>query len=265
MKLFFRKFGNGPPLIILHGLYGSSDNWVSIAKSISSSFTVYLPDQRNHGFSPHSDLHDYNSMSNDLRELADELDLDKFFLAGHSMGGKTAINFALKWPERLSGLVVADISPFVPEHRNAEAGARITGILDAIISVDLSGITSRQEVESLLIPSIRSEAERRLIMKNLKREADYSFGWKINAISLLKNMGNILSGIEVKKDDIPVITGFPVFFLKGERSEYLPDHDFKRILEIFPAAEFITIPLAGHWLHVDNPVAVRLSLLRLLD
>ena len=103
------------------------------------------------------------------------LNLDKFFLAGHSMGGKTAMNFALKWPERLSGLVVADISPFVPEHRNAEAGTRITGILDAIISVDLSGITSRQEVESLLIPSIRSEAERGFIMKNLKREADQFF------------------------------------------------------------------------------------------
>jgi pimeloyl-ACP methyl ester carboxylesterase len=265
VKLFFRKFGDGPPLIILHGLYGSSDNWISVAKSISGSFTTYIPDQRNHGFSPHSDVHDYDSMSNDIRELADELDLNKFFLAGHSMGGKTAISFALKWPERLSGLVVADISPFVPEHRITEAGNQITRILDAIISVNLSGITSRQEVESLLKPSIRSEAERSLIMKNLKRVTDNTFGWKINASSLQLNIGNILSGIQIKKDDNQVITGFPVFFLKGERSEYLPVNDFKRILEIFPAAELIIIPSAGHWLHVDNPAAVTKALLRLLD
>jgi esterase len=264
VKLFFRKFGDGPPLIILHGLYGSSDNWISVAKSISGSFTTYIPDQRNHGSSPHSDLHDYDSMSNDIKELADELNLDKFFLAGHSMGGKTAISFALKWPERLSGLVVADISPFVAEQRITEAGNQITRILDAIISVNLSGITSRQEVESLLKPSLRSEAERSLIMKNLKRVADSTFGWKINAPSLRMNIGNILSGIQIKKSDNP-ITGFPVFFLKGERSEYLPVNDFKRILEIFPAAELIIIPTAGHWLHVDNPAAVREALLRLLD
>src|SRR5512133_2376601 len=113
MKLFCRKYGNGPPLIILHGLFGSSDNWVTIAKNLSDSFTVYLPDQRNHGQSPHSDVHDYDSMRDDLFELVNDLSLKKFFLAGHSMGGKTAISFALKWPEMLNGLLIADISPFV--------------------------------------------------------------------------------------------------------------------------------------------------------
>src|SRR5674536_156004 len=112
MKLFYRKYGNGPPLIILHGLYGSSDNWITIAKSLSDSFTVYLPDQRNHGRSPHSPIHDYDSMRDDLFELANDLKLKKFFLAGHSMGGKTAISFAIKWPEMLDGLFIADISTF---------------------------------------------------------------------------------------------------------------------------------------------------------
>ena len=88
MKLFCRKFGNGPPLIILHGLYGASDNWVSIAKNIGDSYTVYLPDQRNHGQSPHAEVHDYNSMRDDLFEMAGDLGLRKFFLAGHSMGEK---------------------------------------------------------------------------------------------------------------------------------------------------------------------------------
>ena len=111
MKLFFRKYGNGPPLVILHGLYGSSDNWVTIAKILSDSFTVYLPDQRNHGQSPHSDIHDYDSMRDDLLEFVRDQSINKFFLAGHSMGGKTAIAFALKWPEMLNGLLIADISP----------------------------------------------------------------------------------------------------------------------------------------------------------
>ena len=116
MKLFYRKFGDGPPLIILHGLYGSSDNWVSIAKKLGDSFTVYLPDQRNHGQSPHSDIHDYDSMRDDLFELVTELRLKKFFLAGHSMGGKTAMAFAVKWPEMINGLLIADISPFTNEN-----------------------------------------------------------------------------------------------------------------------------------------------------
>ena len=115
MKLFYRKYGNGPPLIILHGLYGSSDNWVTIAKSLGDLFTIYLPDQRNHGQSPHDNIHDYDSMRNDLFELAYDLKLNKFFLAGHSMGGKTAIAFALKWPEMINGLLIADISPFTNE------------------------------------------------------------------------------------------------------------------------------------------------------
>ena len=91
MKLFYRKYGNGPPLIILHGLFGSSDNWVTIAKMLSESFTVYLPDQRNHGQSAHSEIHDYFSMRDDLYRTGKNLKLKKFFLAGHSMGGKTAI------------------------------------------------------------------------------------------------------------------------------------------------------------------------------
>ena len=115
MKLFYRKYGSGLPLIILHGLYGSSDNWVSIAKSISDRFTVYLPDMRNHGQSPHSPVHNYDSMTEDLFELVNDLKLKKFFLAGHSMGVKTAVDFALPCPEKLYGLLVADMSPIVRE------------------------------------------------------------------------------------------------------------------------------------------------------
>lgn len=265
MKLFYRKYGNGPPLIILHGLYGSSDNWVTIAKSISDKFTVILPDQRNHGLSQHSSIHNYNSMSEDLLELAGNLKLDTFFLAGHSMGGKTAINFALRWPERLNGLLIADISPFVNEKLNNKAVNQHITILNAILSINLKDITSRKALELDLSSQITDERTRGLIMKNIQRDSDNSFTWKINASSLLKNLDKLMEGIDVGASDYLQITGFPVFFLKGANSDYLPEKDFTGILRIFPSAEFIVVPESGHWLHADNAEAVKKGFLRLLD
>lgn len=265
MKLFFRKYGSGPPLIILHGLYGSSDNWVSVAKSISDSFTVYLPDQRNHGQSPHSPFHDYDSMKEDLSEFVNELDLKKFFLAGHSMGGKTAVNYALSWPEKLYGLLVADISPLVSEDINSVAFNQHSEILNSIVSLNLSGIKSRDDVDALLSARIKPENTRQFIMKNLKREPDNSFSWKLNAIALLENLGRIMEGIGPGDGDIREITGFPVYFLKGEYSEYLPESDFIKIRKLFPAAEFTVIPRSGHWIHADNPEAIKKCLLKFLD
>ena len=265
MKLFCRKYGSGPPLIILHGLYGSSDNWVSVAKSLSSRFTVYLPDQRNHGQSPHNPVHDYDSMKNDLYDLAGELKLQKFFLAGHSMGGKTAVNFALTWPEKLSGLLVADISPFVSENRNPVAYALHKNILNSILSIDIKSVRTREEAEKLLSRTIDSDITRGFIMKNLKRESDNSFSWKLNASALLENLDRIMEGIEPGDDYSEELSGFPVFFLKGEYSDYLPESDFPRIRRIFPAADFIIIPASGHWIHADNPEAVKECLLKFLD
>jgi esterase len=265
MKLFYRKYGSGQPLIILHGLFGSSDNWVSIAKGISDRFTVILPDQRNHGQSPHSQVHDYNSMKEDLFELVTELGLEKFFLAGHSMGGKTAVNFALEWPEKLNGLLIADISPLTQNNKDIEEFDTYQQILDFMLSENISGIRSRSEIESLIRNRIKSEKVRELILKNLKRESDNSFAWKINASALHKNLHRVIEGIEHHSDYPGEITGFPVFFLKGEYSEYLPEKDFIEILRIFPGAEFITVPGAGHWIHADNPEAVIKCFLKFLD
>lgn len=265
MKLFYRKYGTGPPLIILHGLYGSSDNWISIAKSISDRFTVFLPDMRNHGMSPHNPIHDYDSMKEDLSDLVRELKPGKFFLAGHSMGGKTAVNYALSRPEQLYGLLAADISPFAETNRNSAEFRQHLQILNFILSTDISGITSRSQTESLLTPVIRSEKIRGLILKNLKREPDGSFSWKINASALLANLNKIMDPIEPADTNKKEITGFPVFFLKAEKSEYLPENDFAEIRRVFPAAEFIIVPGAGHWIHADNPEAVRRCFLRFLD
>jgi esterase len=264
MKLFYRKYGNGPPLIILHGLYGSSDNWTTIAKNLSDSFTVYLPDQRNHGQSPHNDIHDYDSMRDDLFEMATDLGLSTFFLAGHSMGGKTAISFALKWPGMINGLLIADISPFIDEISRHIAYSQHLTILETILSIDLAHISTRRQAELILSEKIESEKVRGFILKNLQRSGDNGFTWKINASSLLKNLDKIMEGIDRKAYTDQQITGFPVIFLKGENSDYLPPADFRDIQKVFPATEFITIANAGHWIHSDRPDEVVRNIRRLL-
>lgn len=163
MKLFYRKYGKGPALIILHGLYGLSDNWISIARNISKNFTTYLPDQRNHGQSPHSEYHDYESLSQDLLELSEDLNIDKFFLAGHSMGGKTAINFALKWPEKINGLVIVDISPFRTSDQEQSFYDQHRKILQAILSIDAANLKSRSEADKIIAAKIESEKIRGFI------------------------------------------------------------------------------------------------------
>lgn len=265
MRLNCRKYGSGPPLIILHGLFGSSDNWVTFAKSISDRFTVYLPDLRNHGQSPHSPVHDYGSMADDLAELADLLGLEKFFLAGHSMGGKAAIRFASNDSARLSGLLIADISPFRhPGDINTEFSMHLA-ILDFMRSTDMSGIKSRADAEALLNERIGSERVRDLVLKNLKRESDNSFSWKINYTTLYNNIYTIADDAVPDSGGIPEISGFPVYFLKGENSDYITPDDIRRIRLMFPGAGIITIPGAGHWVHADNPGFVRDCFLRLLD
>jgi pimeloyl-ACP methyl ester carboxylesterase len=264
MKLFYRKYGNGPPLVILHGLYGSSDNWVTIARSLSGRYTVYLPDQRNHGQSPHSEINDYSSMRDDLFELVTDLKLKKFFLSGHSMGGKTAISFALKWPEMLNGLLIADVSPFINESFRNKSYSEHLEILNAILSVDLNQISSRREAENIFREKIPSEKDRGLILKNLQRTTENTFTWKLNAKSLLKNLDRIMEGIERQNDYGQQISGFPVIFLKGGDSDYIPPDDFRDILNVFPAAEIVEVPRAGHWIHVDRPDEVIKYLLKLL-
>jgi esterase len=264
MKLFFRKYGEGPPLVILHGLYGSSDNWVTIAKALSDSFTVYLPDQRNHGQSPHSEIHDYTAMRDDLLELVRDLSLNKFFLAGHSMGGKTAIAFALNWPEMLNGLLIADISPFVNETGKSSAYVEHYDILNAILSLDLTKISNRNDAEEALSERIESEKIRGFILKNLQRTAENTFTWKMNAEALMKNLDKITEGVGRNGDFPHQITGFPVIFLKGGDSDYIPMEDYKEILKVFPAAEIKEIPGAGHWIHADKPDEVVKNIRRLL-
>lgn len=265
MKLFYRKFGEGPPLIILHGLYGSSDNWITIAKKLGDSFTVYLPDQRNHGQSPHSEIHDYDSMRDDLYELVTDLRLRKFFLCGHSMGGKTAMAFAVKWPEMITALVVVDVSPFTNENNSKTDFKRHQSILKTILSIDLPAIRSRGEVGELLIQNISSEKERGLILKNLQRTSGDKFTWKLNAAALFNNLDKIMAGLDLKDAYSQPVTGFPIIFLKGSYSNYLTAPDVPDIRKVFPASEFVVIQGAGHWIQADKPDEVINTFRKLLD
>ncbi|MEE4198883.1 MAG: alpha/beta fold hydrolase [Bacteroidales bacterium] len=254
MDLFYRKFGEGPPLIILHGLYGSSDNWVSIGKKLASFFEVYLIDQRNHGKSPHSPQHNYPLLKEDLREFMDKHSLDKAIIMGHSMGGKTAMYFAADYPERVSSLIVIDIAP--GSYKGTESSQLITHstIINAMYNVDFSKVNSRKEIEKVLAPSIPSKRVRQFLLKNAGRTRANRFAWRLNIETINNQLGNIMDGLDVEKfNGGNGITGFPVLFIKGEKSDYIGLEDEKAISTLFPYAEIETIPDTGHWLHAEKP------------
>ena len=257
MKLSYSKYGEaGPPLVILHGLYGSSDNWVSIAREFSDRFEVFVPDQRNHGDSPHDEVHNYRVMADDLCSFLDEHNIEKATILGHSMGGKTAMLFAMECPERIESLVVVDIAP-VPYHELA-ADSRIAAnhakMIDAMMKVDIGSAESREEVSKALSTEIGSERVRMFLLKNLTRDKQQGFRWKINLPVLRKSLDEIMDGLPyeevIKKGGLK---GFPVLFVRGEKSDYIgPEHQ-STIKKIFPTAEIVAIPNAGHWLHAEQP------------
>jgi esterase len=263
MKLFFRKYGEGSPLVILHGLYGSSDNWVTIARKLAANCCVILPDLRNHGASPHDEKHDYPSMSNDLHELLVFSGISDISLAGHSMGGKTAMMFASEHPEMINNLLIADVSPFSDNRRKSAGRFENSAILKAMSGCDLNSHSSRNEVEEQIAQKIGSERIRALIMKNLQRRPDNTFEWKINIEALTSNLESILDGVPFRNESLPV-TGFPVTFLKGGKSDYIRDGEINEIRKIFPAAELTVIENAGHWIQADSPESVTAALLELV-
>lgn len=256
MDLFFRKYGTGPTLIIVHGLYGASDNWVKIARMLESSFEVYLIDQRNHGRSPHTPSNTYEDMREDLHHFMAGQEIRSAIILGHSMGGKTVMSFASKYPEMVNALVVVDIAP--KSYYQVQASAIRTidhaTIMEAMMNVDFRKVRSRNDVDAMLANTIPSERVRLFLMKNLHRHRDDTFSWSINIDALHKNLEHILSCV-VCEDlrDSSQVTGFPVIFIRGSESRYILDEDREPIRQVFPYAEFITIPDAGHWLHVEQP------------
>lgn len=243
MQLNFKKLGTGKPLIILHGLFGSSDNWFSISKELKDNFTLYLIDQRNHGDSPQSDEWNYDVMVEDLNELMDAEGLKKAYLMGHSMGGKTVMNFALKYPEKVEKLIVADISPryYAVHHQR---------ILEGLNALDLDTIGSRKDADDQLAEYVPNLGERQFLLKSLGRGAD-GFEWKINLPVITKNINEVGKALP----DGQSFSG-PTLFLAGSNSSYIQQPDLDDIDAFFPKNEVEFIADAGHWLHAEQPDAV---------
>lgn len=242
MKLFFRKIGEGKPVIILHGLFGLSDNWQTIGKSLAATdFSVYLVDLRNHGNSPHSDAFNYKVVADDVLELIESEKLNQPVLLGHSLGGKTAMQLALSFPEKIASAIIVDMAPryYEPHHQK---------IIEALQSVNFATVKSRGGVDKILSEKIPDTSTRQFLLKSLYWKEKDRLDWKFNLNAIANNIG------EVGKE-ISSATQFtkPTLFIRGEKSKYILDSDFEGIKALFPNAEILTAPDAGHWVHADNP------------
>jgi esterase len=245
MNLFFRKSGSGQPLIILHGLFGISDNWATLAKKLSEHFTVYAVDLRNHGQSPHSDQWKYWIMAEDVRELIENEKLKDVILLGHSMGGKVAMYLALDSPELISRLVVSDIAPKKYPIHNQD-------VVNALLKVHPEKLASRKEAEEILSKEIKDSGTVQFLLKNLyhKEMADGSthLDWRFNLPVISKNLA-----VVSEATDEPAGSDVPALFINGEKSNYVTKEDEADIKRVFPRAMIKTIPGAGHWVHADKP------------
>lgn len=240
VKLAHKELGEGKPLIILHGVFGSLDNWMTFARNLSDYRKVYLVDQRNHGQSPHSDEFNYDAMADDLKKFIEDHKLDQPDIIGHSMGGKTAMKLAVKYTDLFSKLIVVDIAPKAyPVHHDT--------IIEGLKAVDLSSTSSRQEVDDVLKEYIPEPDVRLFLLKNLKRTPE-GFKWKLNLKAIDENLERIGEGIENKK-----ATEKPVLFIRGSKSNYIKDKDIITIISLFPSATIKTIDGAGHWIHAEKP------------
>jgi pimeloyl-ACP methyl ester carboxylesterase len=244
LSLNYKTYGQGNPIIILHGLFGTLDNWQTIARQLSEEYLVYLVDQRNHGRSPHTDEFDYSLLAEDLRFFMENEGMSQATIVGHSMGGKTAMQFAINYPEMVTSLVVVDIAP-----KAYEGGHQV--IFDALLGIDLTTIESRKMADEQLQAKIPDFGVRQFLLKNLTRDKEGGYHWKMNLPAIYKNYQNILDNILT---DEPYTEAS--LFIRGARSGYIKEADASLIKSIFSEAEIVTIPEAGHWVHAEAPKAL---------
>ncbi|MHA7056033.1 alpha/beta fold hydrolase [Aquimarina sp. M1] len=242
MKLYANVLGEGTPFLILHGFLGMGDNWKTLAKKISEhGYQVHLIDQRNHGRSPHANEFNYKLLAGDLMKYCEDHSLRNITLLGHSMGGKTAMFFAIDHPEIIDKLIIADIGPkHYPLHHQ--------DILDGLNSLDFKILKSRRAVDKGLSEYVKDIGVRMFLMKNLFWKEKGALGLRMNLNSLIQNSSEI--GLELSED---FIYKGRTLFLKGQKSNYILTEDEERIRRQFPASEIKEISNAGHWLHAENP------------
>ena len=260
MKLFFRQTGDtGPAIVILHGVFGSSDNWLTISKTIAAQgYRVFALDQRNHGQSPRADDQSYTSMAADLREFLIDQQLDNPILIGHSMGGKTVMQYAMDYrnaePQNsFDKLVVVDIAPrFYPVHHR--------DIIRGLNAIDLMNLGSRNEADAVLSRYEPLVGVRQFLLKNLYRNEQGRFDWRLN----LPVIERELHGIGDELTNSRIVTE-PTLFMRGSESPYITDEDIPTIKRIFPNARVETIQGAGHWVQAEKPVEFVETLIKFLS
>lgn len=249
VELAYRELGpkGATPVVILHGLFGSSDNLGSIAREVAEpgepgapACNVFLVDLRDHGRSPHSTETSYPLMAADVNALVSALGLKNIVLVGHSMGGKTAMLFAQRWPELLKQLVVIDIGP--KEHANNQEY-----IVKALRTADLGPGRTRKEVEAHIAAQVKEPGVVQFLLKSLYWKTPEQLAWRMNVDLLGRSMHTILAAIG------PETVRVPTVFVRGGQSDYILREDLPAIKEQFPNSRVETIPFAGHWVHAQAP------------
>ncbi len=241
MLLNYRIIGKGPPLIILHGLFGSLDNWMGIAKHLAVNSTVYLVDLRNHGQSFHHQKFNYEVMAKDLGNLMDDLDVTDYAILGHSMGGKAAMFHTVRNPDRIRKLVVVDIAPkkYPVGHQQ---------ILDGLSSINPKELTSRRQADDLLNKFVHEPEIRQFLLKNLKRTSNKSFKWNINLKVINDQIDEVGKALPANAS-----IKIPTLFIRGGLSKYINEEDYSAIHQQFPQSTISTVSEVGHWVHAEAP------------
>lgn len=244
VDLAFSEYGSkGPPLVVLHGLFGSARNWTRIAKELSDSHRVYTLDLRNHGASPRAPTMSYSEMAADVAGFIESHGIDAPIVMGHSMGGKVAMQLALERPDLPRALIVVDIAPVAYGHDRMDYVA-------AMQTLDISGAARRGDVERELREEIDDSGIAAFLMTNLERAAT-GFEWRINLPAISACMADIV-GFEAPEGGV---FRRPTVFIAGDQSTYIRDSHKDRIAELFPRARIVTIKNASHWVHADQPEA----------
>ena len=238
MKLHYKSLGSGPPVVILHGLFGMLDNWQTFSRDFSLNHHIYSLDLRNHGRSPHIDEMSITSMADDIREFVQDHDLQHVTLIGHSLGGKVAMKTALSYPELVDHLIVIDIAPraYAPAHET---------IIQVLQNTDLS--LPRAEIERRMMNQLQDPGVVKFLVKNIARHEDGTLFWRMNLPVLIKQYQSTIEAITAEEP----YPG-PTLFVRGGRSQYIRDDDWSGILYLFPHAMLRTVEKAGHWVHADS-------------
>lgn len=256
MQLHAKCYGNNnPPLVILHGLFGSHDNWAGQSSALAEHYQVWALDLRNHGRSDWDNDTSYAAMSDDLLQFIDTQGLDRILLLGHSMGGKVAMQFALNYPQRVEKLIVVDIAPVLyPAHHNE--------VFAGLNALDLSALGSRRDADVQLGESIADPSIRQFLLKNLYRKGD-TFAWRMNLAALESGYDQIAAAPKPCNEN----TGYygPTLFIKGELSNYIQAEYRDATAALFPNAEARIMNSVGHWPHAEKPSAFNALITRFLE